>query len=72
MAGRTGKDEGCTDLVGTLDKSDREPRPERHDSTGPSLAGRGIPKAKRLEIVPGVVQKSLRALIVEIEAPYAG
>ncbi|MEO6111715.1 MAG: hypothetical protein ABIQ24_07790 [Nitrospiraceae bacterium] len=72
LAWRAWKDERRTGLVGALDESDRELRPERHDSTGPSLDGGGIPKAKRLEIVPGVVQKSLRALIVEIETPWAG
>ena len=71
MAGRTGEDEPCTALVGTLDKSDRELRPERGQSPAPCLTARGIPKAVRFEIVPGGVDKSQRALIVDIKIPCA-
>jgi hypothetical protein len=67
LAGRTGKDERRTGLVGALDESNRKLRPERGYSPAPRLTGRGIPKAVRLEIVPGVVQISLRALIVDIQ-----
>ncbi|HEX6825620.1 MAG TPA: hypothetical protein VF077_04820, partial [Nitrospiraceae bacterium] len=58
-------------LVGALDKSNRKLRPKRGDSPAPRLPGRRIAKAVRLEIVPGVIQKSLRALIVYIETPKA-
>ncbi len=66
--GREGR-VGEPTLVGALDESDRELRPERGHSPAPCLTGCGIPKAERLEIVPWVVQKSLRALIVDIETP---
>ena len=69
LAWRAGQDERRTGLVGALDESDRKLRPERGYSPAPRLSGRGIPKAVRLEIIPGVVQISLRALIVEIETP---
>ena len=45
---------------------------ERGHSAAPCLTGRRIPKAKRFEIIPRVVQKSLRALIVEIRLPGPG
>jgi hypothetical protein len=71
LAWRAGKDERRTGLVGALDESDRELRPERGHSPAPRLSGRGIPKTKRLKIIPRVVQKPLRALIVDIETPWA-
>lgn len=46
LTGRTGEDESCTGLVGSLDESDRELRPERGHSPAPCLTARGIPKAE--------------------------
>ena len=65
------KNERRTNLVGALDKSNRELRPKRSHSPAPCLAGRGIPKAERLEIISWVVEKSLCSLIVDIETPLA-
>ena len=72
MAGRTGKDERRTNLIGPLNESDRKLWTERIDGPAPGLTGRGVPETERFEIITGGVQKTLRTLIVDIEIPWTG
>ena len=59
-------------LVCPLDEADGELRAERHDRTAPGLPCGRISKIVGLKIIAGIVQESLRALIVEVEASRAG
>jgi hypothetical protein len=72
LAGRTWEDKRTPALVPALDEPDRELRSECAHSPAPSLTGRGVPKTEGLKIIPGIVEKSLCALIVEIEVSRAG
>lgn len=71
LARRPGKNGRGASLIRALDQPNRKLRPERGHGPTPCLPCCGIPKAERLEIVSWVVQKSLRALIIEIETAYA-
>src|SRR5262245_39758941 len=71
LAGRTGEGPCYADLVDALDQSNRKLRAQRSHSPTPGLTGCGIPKAIRLKVVPRIIEKSLRTLIVEIETSWS-
>ena len=72
LAGRAGKNSRRPNLVGPLYESNRELGSKGGHSPAPCLTSCGIQKAERLKIIPGVVQKPLGALIIDIETPYTG
>ncbi len=64
------KHHGRTRLIGALNESHRQLRPQRHDGAAPCLTGRGIPEIVRFEVIAEIVDESLRPLVINVEIPW--
>jgi hypothetical protein len=54
-------------LVRALNQPDGELRAQRHDRAAPGLARGRIAETKRLKIIPGIVNKPLCPLVIQVQ-----